>query len=268
MQPKYFQLDINGKKLVVFYPQFKTKDGWRIISKDNPYPVELTDGEAYAFLLESISQKEEETKSQLEALAELVNEMKLLSTGPPGEQGEAFVYDDFTEEQLEGLTGPRGQRGLQGEKGDPGEVTQEELSSTATLLSQALSNHTDDKDIHVTTSDKERWDESGIAEQGETDDGHYIRYEDGTQVCWGEPFQQNTEESTGEIYRSDSESWEFPKPFDESYPIFVSASVPNSTRWADISGAGSGESQPIRQFSSVSSSTLIPTRVFAYGRWK
>ena len=43
--------------------------------------------------------------------------------GPKGDQGDPFTYEDFTEEQLEGLTGPRGPegpRGPQGPKGDQG----------------------------------------------------------------------------------------------------------------------------------------------------
>lgn len=56
---------------------------------------------------------------------------------PKGDKGEAFVYSDFTEEQLEALRGPQGEKGdpltfaelteeqkaeLKGEKGDPGET--------------------------------------------------------------------------------------------------------------------------------------------------
>lgn len=41
--------------------------------------------------------------------------------GEKGEKGDAFEYDDFTAEQLEGLRGPQGvqgEQGIQGEKGD------------------------------------------------------------------------------------------------------------------------------------------------------
>ena len=49
--------------------------------------------------------------------------------GPQGEKGDAFVYSDFTEEQLaklagpkdpQGDVGPKGPQGIQGEKGDTG----------------------------------------------------------------------------------------------------------------------------------------------------
>lgn len=42
--------------------------------------------------------------------------------GPRGEKGDAFTYEDFTEEQLEALRGPQGIQGIQGEKGDTGET--------------------------------------------------------------------------------------------------------------------------------------------------
>lgn len=42
--------------------------------------------------------------------------------GPQGEKGDAFTYEDFTEEQLESLRGPQGIQGVQGEKGDTGET--------------------------------------------------------------------------------------------------------------------------------------------------
>lgn len=41
--------------------------------------------------------------------------------GLQGPKGDAFVYSDFTEEQLAGLKGPKGDKGEQGVKGDTGE---------------------------------------------------------------------------------------------------------------------------------------------------
>lgn len=40
--------------------------------------------------------------------------------GERGEKGDAFVYEDFTPEQLEALRGPQGETGARGEKGDTG----------------------------------------------------------------------------------------------------------------------------------------------------
>lgn len=41
--------------------------------------------------------------------------------GEKGEKGDPFEYSDFTPEQLESLKGPKGDPGEQGQKGDPGE---------------------------------------------------------------------------------------------------------------------------------------------------
>ena len=41
--------------------------------------------------------------------------------GDKGEKGDAFTYEDFTQEQLAALRGPKGEQGEKGEKGDRGE---------------------------------------------------------------------------------------------------------------------------------------------------
>ena len=42
--------------------------------------------------------------------------------GPQGEKGDAFTYEDFTEEQLQGLVGPQGPQGEKGDKGEKGDA--------------------------------------------------------------------------------------------------------------------------------------------------
>lgn len=72
-------------------------------------------------------------------------------TGDTGEKGDPFVYEDFTEEQLQGLVGPQGEKGekgdpfeysdftpeqlesLKGPKGDPGEQGEPGKSATITI---------------------------------------------------------------------------------------------------------------------------------------
>lgn len=52
----------------------------------------------------------------------LVDDVAALDkTAAKGEKGDPFTYDDFTEEQLEGLKGPQGNPGKQGKPGDDGE---------------------------------------------------------------------------------------------------------------------------------------------------
>lgn len=43
--------------------------------------------------------------------------------GIKGEKGDPFTYEDFTEDQLQGLVGPQGEQGEKGEKGDPFEYS-------------------------------------------------------------------------------------------------------------------------------------------------
>ena len=43
-------------------------------------------------------------------------------TGPQGDKGEPFTFDDFTEEQLEGLRGPQGETGDTGPQGERGPI--------------------------------------------------------------------------------------------------------------------------------------------------
>ncbi len=78
----------------------------------------------------------EPTLSEYEQLVNLATETKLIAQsvrddadngafigerGPQGEKGDAFVYSDFTAEQLEGLRGPKGETGAKGPKGDKGD---------------------------------------------------------------------------------------------------------------------------------------------------
>ena len=58
-----------------------------------------------------------------EVLREEINNIELLEgpPGPKGEDGAAFTYDMFTEEQLNALVGPRGKTGEQGPMGPQGE---------------------------------------------------------------------------------------------------------------------------------------------------
>ena len=72
-----------------------------------------------------------ESTNEFSALTDKINEVnKMLEDGieglegpqgPQGPKGDAFTYDDFTPEQLEGLRGPQGLQGEQGPQGIQGE---------------------------------------------------------------------------------------------------------------------------------------------------
>src|SRR5699024_6752093 len=123
-----------------------------------------------------------------------------------GPQGEPFRYEDFTEEQLEGLRGP---------KGDPfkfDDFTDEQLESFTNTakeeISEEIVEHTErtNNPHNVTKSQiglsnvdnvnqasktdfNEHKSESSGKHVSESDSGSsYIRFDDGTQMCF-EHFQ-------------------------------------------------------------------------------
>src|SRR5699024_9446354 len=49
--------------------------------------------------------------------------------GPKGEKGDPFTYEDFTQEQLEGLRGPRGEKGDPGPTGPPNTEAQADIDA-------------------------------------------------------------------------------------------------------------------------------------------
>lgn len=240
-KPKYFKMEFNGEEMVVFYPQYKEDDEWVIVSKDNPFPVELTEtnNKEITDLLKSIRDSQEETKEQSELLAELINEMDMLATGPQGEQGDPFTYDDFTDKQLKDLTGPKGdsfefedfteeqlesftetaKEELSSEvdehksdKDNPHKVTKSQIGlSNVTNIKQAskddLDKHEEEKysdDVHGLISDGRIIEESG--------DG-YIRFSNGVQFCWhNQLLIDDLKGNSPGSYRIRRE-WEFPKSF-------------------------------------------------------
>src|SRR5699024_10397592 len=124
-------------------------------------------------LLSQIGSNQTDSLSQLELLSQLIDDMKMLTTGPqgpPGEEGdkgEPFKYEDFTEEQLEGLRGP------QGEQGPTGEISQTTFDSHTNNVDvhftdsekskmksniQSNTNHRNNNSIHVSEDDKTKWD--------------------------------------------------------------------------------------------------------------
>ena len=50
-----------------------------------------------------------------------------------GEKGDAFTYEDFTAEQLEGLRGPQGPQGIQGEPGEDFIPTADDVLSNSEI---------------------------------------------------------------------------------------------------------------------------------------
>jgi len=98
MTPHYKMIEIGGKELAVFYPQFKDDDGYKIIDKDNRFPIELRNHDEYMSFLETLIEREQELKDGLTTLADLVDEMDMLARGPKGDTRYMWVkYADDAE---------------------------------------------------------------------------------------------------------------------------------------------------------------------------
>ncbi|GIO25158.1 hypothetical protein [Oceanobacillus sp. J11TS1] len=106
-----------------------------------------------------------------------------------------------------------------------------------------------------------------VVERGSNANGEYIRYSDGMQYCWAEPFSQTATIAAGNIYRSELQTWTYPKPF-AKLPVSVSAQALSYARWADISGRPGRESASIYQYGYTEGTSTYTTSVSAFGWWK
>src|SRR5690625_3400225 len=85
MNPEYFNIEVGGKTLTVFYPQFETDEGFKVVSEENHLPVVLKNHEDYLTVLEYIAAQDEYTVEKLGELADLIEQMSLLAKGPKGD---------------------------------------------------------------------------------------------------------------------------------------------------------------------------------------
>src|SRR5690625_7559482 len=85
MNPEYFNIEVGGKTLTVFYPQFETDEGFKVVSEENHLPVVLKNHEDYLTVLEYIAAHDEYTVEKLCELAELIEQMSLHAKGPKGD---------------------------------------------------------------------------------------------------------------------------------------------------------------------------------------
>jgi hypothetical protein len=106
----------------------------------------------------------------------------------------------------------------------------------------------------------------GIIEKGSNANGEYVRYADGTLICWNyTTTSQDTTTANGSVFRTtNTDTWTFPSVFAVA-PV-GSGQADNSARWISL-GTPSTTSTTFRQFAAATSATLSPTRLMAIGRW-
>lgn len=108
---------------------------------------------------------------------------------------------------------------------------------------------------------------AAIVERGSNANGQYVKFADGTQICWiGDGPTAAAETASGAIYLSSSNvNWTYPASFINA-EIFVSGSSHVSVRWVWTHTSNSTNAV-FRHFQGSSSSTQIATRLMAIGRW-
>ena len=104
-------------------------------------------------------------------------------------------------------------------------------------------------------------------QRGSNSNGEFVRFADGTQICWNHEGPSATcSDATGNIFRSASEvTWTFPAAFSAANPD-VKASARSGSRWAN-GRLSSSSAAVFRHYSAVSSSDETATSMFAIGRW-
>lgn len=115
-----------------------------------------------------------------------------------------------------------------------------------------------------------KWQENVlIVDEGENENGEYIRYSNGVQECWARPFGLAANESYGNIFMTDSSKWwEYPKPFAGGSPVFVSGDISAIGTWATITSATGGDGVYFRAMSYYRHEAEYTLYCYAKGRWR
>ena len=105
-----------------------------------------------------------------------------------------------------------------------------------------------------------------ILEKGSNANGEYVRYADGTQICWNYNAGSLTSTTaSGSLFRTTTEiTWTFPKVFIVA-PVAIAS--PNLTSRFSAVGAITTTSVDFRHFSAVTAAGAVETMVMAIGRW-
>src|SRR5690625_92344 len=79
--------------------------------------------------------------------------------------------------------------------------------------------------------------QAGIAEMGENENGSYIRYENGVQICWNKSDNiTSADRSSGALFWGD-ESFTFPKKFSETPSVSPISHRDNGVQWSGLAEA-------------------------------
>lgn len=105
-----------------------------------------------------------------------------------------------------------------------------------------------------------------VIEQGSTANGRYVRFADGTQICWhvlaALPAATTAE---GSLFVGAEAAWTFPVAFSAA-PATSGSVASAGARWLNLR-AGGTTTALARVFSAVSDAVALPAAVLAVGRW-
>lgn len=123
-------------------------------------------------------------------------------------------------------------------------------------------------DIVGTVSQSSGVPTGAIVEQGANSNGRYVKWADGTMICYiGDTVGGTTSTASGSVFLNDETSaWTFPAAFAGTADIAGFASPKATSRWATMR-AMSTTTGTIRQYSSVTSATTVTCFAFGIGRW-
>jgi hypothetical protein len=103
-----------------------------------------------------------------------------------------------------------------------------------------------------------------LIERGSNANGDYVRFADGTQICWHTLSVPNVTSALGSLFQSAAVTWTFPATFDVAATVSGAA---NSTQcWLGIGASGVFNIQ-FRVLSPTSLATAVTCRLMAIGRW-
>lgn len=107
-----------------------------------------------------------------------------------------------------------------------------------------------------------------ITESGSNENGHYIRFDDGTQICWGAKSLGNINTAWGSGFRTPAfQSTPYPKTFIDTPSVTVVGDVGTAACWGGTEKIETGLFQPIL-LRFTASTDGSQARWTAIGRWK
>ena len=109
-----------------------------------------------------------------------------------------------------------------------------------------------------------------IIERGSNANGEYVRFADGTQICWRNslPASSPPNVAAGSIFRNNGDTWVYPVSFVGPVSAGLTGAGSNS-RWATHNSSGTMPSQINVWMYSTGSSGIIGSYfgLYAFGRW-